>query len=156
MIVRKLRLNKGWSQETLAEVSGISVRTIQRLERGGNASLESLMALAAVFEVDIASLSMETSMYKQTEITDQEREALSYVRDIKGFYSHLIMYAIFAPAMVVASYFYNAGEPWYIWPVVGWGVGVAAHGLAVFERFTLFGTNWEKRQVERRLRSVQN
>lgn len=156
MLVRKLRLERGWSQETLAEVSGISVRTIQRLERGGNASLESLCALAAVFEVDIANLSTETSMYEQREIPEREREALEYVRDIKGFYSHLAMYLIFAPAMVVASFFYNNGDPWYIWPVLGWGVGVAAHGLVVFEKFTLFGADWEKRQVEKRLRRLQS
>lgn len=155
MLIRKLRLNKGWSQETLSQVSGISVRTIQRLERGGTASLESLSALAAVFEVDIATLSTETSMYKQREIPEQEREALEYVRDIKGFYSHLIMYLIFAPAMIVASFFYNDGDPWYIWPVLGWGVGVAAHGLVVFEVFNLFGADWERRQIEKRLRRVQ-
>ncbi|MCR9139562.1 MAG: 2TM domain-containing protein [Alphaproteobacteria bacterium] len=154
MIVRKLRLERGWSQETLAQVSGISVRTIQRLERGGNASLESLSALAAVFEVDITTLSTETSMYKQTDISEQERDALEYVRDIKGFYSHLIMYLIFAPAMVVASFFYPAENHWYIWPIVGWGMGVAAHGLSVFEVFSLFGADWERRQVEKRLRRI--
>ena len=106
MLIRKLRLEKGWSQETqlAGEVSGLSVRTVQRLERGGNASLESLSALAAVFEVDVATLSTETSMYKQRDdLSDPEREALEYVRDIKGFYSHLIMYLIGAPAMVIAS-----------------------------------------------------
>ena len=157
MLIRKLRLDKGWSQETLAEVSGLSVRTIQRLERGGNASLESLSALAAVFEVDVATLSTETSMYKQTELSDEEREALEYVRDIKGFYSHLIMYLIAVPAMVIAGvFFYETSEPWYVWPILGWGVGVAAHGLMVFETFSLFGANWEKRQVEKRLRRDHN
>ncbi len=33
MIVRKLRLERNWTQEQLAEMCGISVRTIQRLER---------------------------------------------------------------------------------------------------------------------------
>ena len=151
MLIRKLRLEKGWSQETLAEVSGLSVRTVQRLERGGNASLESLSALAAVFEVDVATLSTETSMYKQREVSDPEREALEYVRDIKGFYSHLIMYLIGAPAMVIASFFDSTDFAWYIWPIIGWGIGLAAHGLVVFEVFSLFGADWEKRQVEKRL-----
>ncbi|WP_309247253.1 helix-turn-helix transcriptional regulator [Shewanella sp. VB17] len=34
MIVRKLRLQRGWSQEHLSQLSGLSVRTIQRIERG--------------------------------------------------------------------------------------------------------------------------
>ncbi len=34
MLIQKLRLQRGWSQEDLAALSGLSVRTIQRLERG--------------------------------------------------------------------------------------------------------------------------
>lgn len=56
MLIQKLRLQRGWSQEQLAEVSGLSVRTVQRLERGQPGSLESLNALAAVFEIDLDRL----------------------------------------------------------------------------------------------------
>jgi len=42
MIVRKLRLQRSWSQEYLADLSGLSTRTIQRIERGQKASPESL------------------------------------------------------------------------------------------------------------------
>ena len=132
------------------------MRTIQRIERGGNASLESLSALAAVFEVDFSTLSTETSMYIQRDVSEQEREALEYVRDIKGFYSHLIVYLISITAMVIASFFLKTSYPWYIWPALGWGMGVAAHGLSVFEVYSLFGADWEKRQVENRLRRDQN
>jgi transcriptional regulator with XRE-family HTH domain len=48
MIVRKLRLQRGWTQEHLAEMTGLSVRSIQRLERGQPGSLESMNSLAAV------------------------------------------------------------------------------------------------------------
>ena len=34
MNVRKLRLQRNWSQEQLALLSGLSIRTIQRIERG--------------------------------------------------------------------------------------------------------------------------
>lgn len=152
MLVRKLRLERGWSQETLAEISDLSVRTIQRIERGGKASLESLSALAAAFDVDVATLSTETSMYSQRNVTEEEREALAYVRDIKGFYSHLVVYLVSVVAMVVAGLVFESGYPWYIWPALGWGMGVVAHGLAVFEVFFLFGADWERRQVEKRLR----
>ena len=56
MRIQKLRLQRGWSQEQLAELSGLSTRTIQRLERGQPASLETLKALAAVFDVDLTTL----------------------------------------------------------------------------------------------------
>lgn len=34
MIMRKLRLEKGYSQETFSDLSGVLVRTIRRIERG--------------------------------------------------------------------------------------------------------------------------
>ena len=68
MIVKKLREKQRWSQEQLAEFSGLHVRTVQRVESGHNASLETLKSLASVFEVDIATLTEEiTVIDKQTE-----------------------------------------------------------------------------------------
>lgn len=54
--VKNQRLEKGWTQEQLAELAGISVRTVQRLEKTGVASMETTNALAAVFEVERVSL----------------------------------------------------------------------------------------------------
>lgn len=51
-IIRGKRLQQGWTQEQLAELCGISVRTVQRLEKTGVASLETTNALAAVFAVE--------------------------------------------------------------------------------------------------------
>jgi len=54
--LRDLRTARQWSQEHLATLSGLNLRTIQRLESGAKASTESLRALAAVFEVPAESL----------------------------------------------------------------------------------------------------
>jgi len=54
--LRELRTTRHWSQEQLAELSGLNLRTIQRLEAGAKISMESLRALAAVFEVPAESL----------------------------------------------------------------------------------------------------
>lgn len=62
MIVNKLRQQRGWSQEQLAHFCGLSLRTIQRVEAGNKASLETLKSLASVFEVDIDVLTREVSV----------------------------------------------------------------------------------------------
>lgn len=62
MIIKKLRMERNWSQEQLAEFCGLSVRTIQRVESGNKASLETLKCLASVFEVDIAKLTEEITV----------------------------------------------------------------------------------------------
>lgn len=51
-----LRNTKSWSQEELANASGLNLRTIQRIERQGAISLQSKKSLAAVFEIDISEL----------------------------------------------------------------------------------------------------
>jgi transcriptional regulator with XRE-family HTH domain len=56
MLVQKLRLQRGWSQQQLAELSGLNVRTIQRIEKGQEPSVESLKSLAAVFNVEFSTL----------------------------------------------------------------------------------------------------
>jgi transcriptional regulator with XRE-family HTH domain len=161
MIIRKLRLQKGWSQEQLAQLSAISVRTIQRIERGQSVGLESMKCLAAVFEIDIADLSAKSNTEEQdmnnqgianhTRIDHEEAQALQHVRDIKGFYTHLIKYAIIVGALFILNLVTSPGYIWAWWVAMGWGIGVASHGLSVFEVFDFFGPKWERRQVEKKL-----
>lgn len=54
--VKRLRLERGWSQEQLAALSGRNVRTIQRVEKSGICDLETRSALAAVFEIEATQL----------------------------------------------------------------------------------------------------
>jgi len=56
MFVKSLRYIKHLSQEELAELSGLSLRTIQRVESGHRVSYASLRALAAVLEIDVDEL----------------------------------------------------------------------------------------------------
>lgn len=55
--VKTYRLRKAWSQEQLAEVTSLSVRTVQRTEKGQKPSLETLSAIASGFGVTISDLS---------------------------------------------------------------------------------------------------
>lgn len=50
-LIKLLRKERGWSQEQLSIISGLSERTIQRIEKNGGCSLDSKMALASAFEV---------------------------------------------------------------------------------------------------------
>jgi transcriptional regulator with XRE-family HTH domain len=54
--IRAERERRAWSQEHLATVTGLGLRTIQRIEKTGAASFESARSLAAVLEVDVAEL----------------------------------------------------------------------------------------------------
>ncbi len=57
--VRKLRNHRAWSQDHLASASGLSLRTIQRIENDGSCSLESKKALAGVFNIKPSDLDIQ-------------------------------------------------------------------------------------------------
>jgi transcriptional regulator with XRE-family HTH domain len=50
--VKKLRIEKSWSQEKLAEAARMNLRTIQRIEKDGVASLRSCSSLAIALGVE--------------------------------------------------------------------------------------------------------
>ena len=88
--IQQRRLEKGWSQEELARHSGLSTRTIQRIEGGQKAGLESLKCLAAVFETSISALMQQQTMTdkeradqpKQPMINKIEREAIDFAQSL--------------------------------------------------------------------------
>lgn len=155
MIIRKLRLQRGWSQEQLAELTGLSTRTIQRIERGKPCSLETLNALAAVFEVEISTFKPEehyTMSNDNPNVSKEEEEAIQYVQGLKGFYGHLFFYVMFI-GMFSLMWGLKLGyiPSWILWWGGCWAIGLVIHALNAFEVINLFDPNWEKKQVEKRL-----
>lgn len=151
MKIRKLRLQRSWSQEQLAQMCGLNVRTIQRIERGHNAGLETLKALAAVFEVPIQELQPEATAMTDTNRNHEEQEAIEHVKELKDFYTHLITYATFITFLFFLNLLSNPDQMW-VWKVAaGWGIGVAFHALSMLESIHLFSPQWEKKRIEKRL-----
>ena len=133
-------------------MSGLSVRTIQRIERNQGGSVESLKSLAAVFEVEFTSLIRENEMTNVTDkISSDEEIAIQQVKEIKGFYTHLVQFVVIISALAFINYMTSPAHDWVIWVIVGWGAGIIAHGLTAFEVFSIFSASWEKRQIEKRI-----
>ena len=156
MLIQKLRLQRGWSQQQLADLSGLSVRTVQRIEQGQVASTESLKSLAAVFEIDFSTLQeqgMNTTTAPASPAAFDADEALAFaqVRKLKGFYLHLAQYVVVVTLLLGINLWTRPQYLWVGWVAMGWGIGVLFHGLRVFERYSPFGAEWEKKQVEKRL-----
>jgi transcriptional regulator with XRE-family HTH domain len=64
--VKQQREERAWPQRQLAEIAGVNLRTIQRLERDGSASFETLMGVAQAFEIDVKQLSPTSRTQKST------------------------------------------------------------------------------------------
>jgi transcriptional regulator with XRE-family HTH domain len=149
MITQKLRLKRGWSQQQLAEVSGTSLRTVQRIEAGATPSLETLKSLAAVFEVSIEDLQGEPEMIAtENKVSPEEVLAMNQVAQLREFYIHVAVYFVVCTAALIVVWLVSPENLWaglLLWLV--WGAGLLIHGAKTF----LLGGAWERRQVERKL-----
>jgi transcriptional regulator with XRE-family HTH domain len=63
-----LRKERGWSQEKLAAICGISERTVQRAERDGQCSLDTKMALASGLGIAPTDLRLEPTEFQPAKI----------------------------------------------------------------------------------------
>ena len=156
LLIQKLRLQRGWSQEQLAELTGLSVRTIQRIERGQTPSAESLKALAAVLEVNFGALREAhmtpfASPSSAQGVSMDEALALARVRKIKGFYWHVVQYVVIVGFLVAVNLLTFPRYFWAGWTALAWGLGLALHGLQVFDKIPFLNADWERRTVEKYL-----
>ena len=156
MDIQKLRTDKGWSQEELAMHAGISVRTIQRIENGKRASLESLKCLAAVFETSVSELVQEKPM-TTTESTSQhllemkEKEAIAYVENLKGFHMNWIAFLVVMPCLYLLNKQVSPETLWVAIVGVAWAFAIVLHAIVLFGMFSVFGGAWEQRKFQERM-----
>ena len=140
--IKKMRLERHWSQDQLAEMSGLSIRTIQRIENGENAGLESLKSLAAVFEINITDSD-------KTQEMEQIRKEEEYVQNVKGFYKLLAIaiLSLVAPFIIAV----NDSSNWvvFLWILLSWGVILGIYSLNVFD---FFGEEWKRKMINKKFK----
>ena len=140
--IKEMRLERHWSQDQLAEMSGLSIRTIQRIENGENAGLESLKSLAAVFETNIVDSDKKVEM-------EQIRKEEEYVQNVKGFYKLLAIaiLSLLVPFILAVSDSSNWSV--FLWILLSWGVTLGVYSLNVFD---LFGEEWKRKIIKNKFK----
>lgn len=150
MSIKNLRNERGWTQAQLAEFSGVSQRTIQRIEKGQAATAETAKCLAAVFEVPIAELGLSEAL-DETQLSEEEKNELKNIRAIRHFIVELAIYLIVVPLICFASYVHNGEIRNGLGVAVGWGFWLAYQAIDLFDTKAFFGASWEKRQLDKRM-----
>ena len=82
--LKQLRAERNWSQEQLSEMCGVNLRTIQRIETRGTASLETAKALAAVFDVSVDALAGSNSAPAKNAVLQSVWASLRNFDDFSG------------------------------------------------------------------------
>lgn len=130
MDLKKRRLDRGWSQEHMADVCGLSARTIQRIEKGEKAGLETLNALAAGFGISSSELRMEKSgNEKQENMEDMNGKFIP--KHWRGFIVHLITFMAVATWLLGLNYSFEMDSEWPGWIAYMWGTVVLIHAISL-------------------------
>ena len=79
---------------------------------------------------------------------EQYERAKKRVEELKGFYSHLIVYIVIITFLAVVNFFTTPGLWWFLFVAFFWGIGLVAHALSVFSRRGLFTKEWEDRKIK--------
>jgi len=82
------------------------------------------------------------------------RYAYKRMKRIKGFYIHLLVYILVNSVGILANtnkYLKDSNEFWswetFATPLC-WGIGLLAHGVAVFGRNIFFSADWEEKKIQ--------
>jgi hypothetical protein len=72
------------------------------------------------------------------DVTDLRAQAVSHLQERQGFRRHALVFVL-VNALLIAIWLTTAiavgGGAWFPWPIfplIGWGIGLALHGWAVY------------------------
>lgn len=108
-LVKRERNKRAWSQEHLAQVAGLGMRTIQRIESSGVASNESIASIATVLEMRIADFLGEGS--KQTGDFEVARALGAQLPDVKDASGRHSVALKFKGRLLACEAIHKSAEP---------------------------------------------
>lgn len=126
--IKLWRKERHWSQEQVAEETGLSLRTIQRLENGGSASYESAASLANAFQVDVNDFLIEDGPCEKSGARKQSKELMGLKL---SFAIHAMGFVIGMMTLLFIDWVDKPSQWTLIWPIGFWCIGFMAHGATV-------------------------
>jgi len=85
---------------------------------------------------------------------EKYERAKKRVDEIRGFYTHAIVYVCVNLVLFLINLFLSPGGWWFFWPLLGWGIGLFFHamGTFVFDKFP--GKKWEEKKIEELMKDM--
>ena len=122
MLIKKLRLENSWSQEKLAELSSLSLRTIQRIEKDNKASAESLRLIAKAFNVDIKELKKEELEEKSDSLNYEDINEIKNSKKLKKQRKEIQSFISVNIFLFLIYIFTVIDSLWFVFTLIGWGI----------------------------------
>ncbi len=137
-------------KQVVKRSSGVGLRNIQQRYSILSNRKVNINKTASEFSVKLPMLTKQIgSMETQKTFIEDKRyaKAKERVEAIKGFLGNLTAYLIIIPFLMWINY-RSSDFPWVIFPALGWGFGIVAHGMEAYGYNPLWGKNWEEKKIK--------
>ena len=81
-------------------------------------------------------------------VDESYERAKRRVKEVKGFYNHLIIYIIINIFLAIVNFLTTPGFWWFLFVTFFWGIGLLSHGLSLFTKRGIFSKEWEERKIK--------
>ncbi|HFF8948440.1 helix-turn-helix domain-containing protein [Serratia marcescens] len=149
--IRPLRLEKGWSQEQLAAIAGLSTRTVQRIENGEQASLETLTAIAAALGVQVSDLNAPPQT-PQEETPEAQRLRRQVAAEGK-LLSMAVRFAVIGAILLAVNVFTHPHYLWALWAIGGMSLALVMRAVRTLLLRNVF-SRWQEQRLAQKLRRL--
>lgn len=147
--IKDLRVARGWSQEQLATIAGLSTRTIQRIENGDQASLDTLAAIASALGLQVNELSIPAQSSPSSE--NVQEQLLQQIEDENLLLRKLARFIVLSLVLLAINVFTHSQYLWSLWVIGGLGLLLAMRAVStLLLRAPL--TRWQQRRLEHKLK----
>ncbi|ASM30503.1 helix-turn-helix domain-containing protein [Serratia marcescens] len=151
--IRPLRLEKGWSQEQLATIAGLSTRTVQRIENGEQASLETLTAIAAALGVQVSDLNAQPQQTTMGEETPDEQRLRRQVAAEGKLLSMAVRFAVIGAILLAVNVFTHPHYLWSLWAIGGMSLALVMRAVRTLLLRNVF-SRWQEQRLAQKLRRL--
>lgn len=137
---------------TVNEVEGILRRGLNRKRDSGEITHGELVDTARELGLDVREV--ERAIHEQRKYGAIESAREEYkAKKKQGFYHHLRAYLIVNAGLFLINLVTGGSEAWFLYPLIGWGIGLAFHASNAFnpsQREVDFGARRVLRKRQRR------
>lgn len=116
---------------TISEVEGILRRGLNRKRDSGEITRGELIDTARELGLDEREVERAIAEQRKYGKLDAARDAFKKMKR-EGFRNHLRAYLIINGALFLINLVTGGSEPWFLYPLIGWGIGLAFHAANTF------------------------
>ncbi len=147
-------MNNSQLKQIVKKSSGVGLENIKQRYKLLSNKKVIINQRAKDFAVALPMLTKQVSMLKisqlsQKKLDENYMKARKRIEDLKAFYGSLFSYCIVIPLLVIIWYKFTPQTiQWFWFPMLGWGLGLAAQAYKVFFDSSAFGAHWEERKIQ--------